>query len=156
VLVLLLLCLAQLCCCPFSRGTFLEHHWSPSSILQSGRSLFLVDTFFFATLLWVSLQGHHFVGFSPSILQLVEVIFFGCISLVCPLALGIFLGLLLVSFPFVLALASWSYLLDIFLWFAHLLGHYLSGFSLEPFRVIFSALIVHPKTDLSCFFKGKA
>jgi len=114
-----------------------------------------MDTFFFATLLWTSLQKHHFVGFSLSILQLVGVIFFRCVSLVCPLALGVFSGLLLLLFPFVLALASWSYLLDAFLWFAHLLGHYLSGSSLEPFRVIFSALIVHPKTDLSCFFEGK-
>src|SRR5712675_1836536 len=55
-------------------GTFLEHHWSPSSILQSGRSLFLLDTFLFATLFWASLQGHHFIGFPPSILQLVGVI----------------------------------------------------------------------------------
>jgi len=55
-------------------GTFLEHHWSPSSILQSGRSLFLLDAFLFAALFWASLQGHHFVGFPPSILQLVEVI----------------------------------------------------------------------------------
>jgi len=104
VLVLLLLHLVQLCCCLFSQGTFLEYHWSPSSILQSGKSLFLLDAFFFATLLWASLQGYHFVGFPPSILQLVGVIFFGCIFLVHPLTLGIFSGLLLLSFPFVLAL----------------------------------------------------
>src|SRR5712675_1869518 len=101
-------------------------------------------------------RGTTFVGFPPSILQLVRVIFFRCISLVCPLALDVFSGLLLLSFPFVLAPASWSYLLDAFLQFAHLLGHYLSGSSLEPFRVIFLAFIIHLKTDLSCFFKGKA
>ena len=47
VLVLHFLRLVWLCHCPFSWSTFLEHHWSPLSILQSGRSLFLLDTFLF-------------------------------------------------------------------------------------------------------------
>src|SRR5712671_824893 len=110
---------------------FLEHHWSPSSILQSGRSLFCWTPFslplysghlFRGTTLLVSLHPY------SSLLELS----FGCVSLICPLALGVFSGLLLCCSPLsLLQLIGVIFFFDTFLHFAHLLGHYLSG-SLEP------------------------
>jgi len=47
---------------------------------------------------------------------------FGHVSLVCPLAFGCLLRGTILSFLFVLVLAYWSYLLNAFLQFAHLLG----------------------------------
>jgi len=92
--------------------------------------VFLLDAFLFVTLFWASLQGHHFVGFPPSILQLVGVIFWMCF-LDLPICFGHLLRVTTSSFPFILAPADWSYLLDTFLRFAHLLRRYLSS-SLEP------------------------
>jgi len=48
---------------------------------------------------------------------------FGHAFLVCPLAFGHLLRDTILSFPFILALAYQSYLLDTFLQFAHLLRH---------------------------------
>ena len=79
-------------------GTFLEHHWSPSSILQSGRSLFYWTPFSLPLY-----SGHLFRGTTSlvflypysSLLKLS----FGCVSLICPFALDIFSGLLLHHSP---------------------------------------------------------
>src|SRR5712671_7525666 len=57
---------------------------------------------------------------------------FRCVSLICPLALGVFSGLLLCSSSSSLLQLIKVIFLDTFLRFVHLLGRYLSGSLLEP------------------------
>src|SRR5712672_150088 len=70
-----------------------------------------------------------------------------------PTCFGCLLRATTLLFPSILAPAYWSYLFGHISLFCPLAWTLLVWFFVRVFRVIFSALVVHPKTDLSCLLR---
>ena len=132
----------------FSQGTFLEHHWSPSSILQSGRSLFCWMPF--SLLLY---SRHLFRG---PLYQSSSIYAPACWSYLLD-AFPWFAHLLRTSsqsYYFVVPLHLRPSLLELSSRRISLFCPLALGITClvlrQSLRVIFSAFVVRPKTDLSC------